>query len=88
MQDARCLQVKPREHAFKQFKSPILNVLRLQGYFMQVHEVSEQPTAKVPGLFPAGACSVWHSTIGWPLVKVPGLFYPGAGSIWLSMFEQ
>ena len=27
MQDARCLKVKPREHAFKQFKSPVLNVL-------------------------------------------------------------
>ena len=28
MQDARCLKVKPRERAFKQFKSPVLNVLR------------------------------------------------------------
>ena len=27
MQDARCLKVKPRERAFKQFKSPVLNVL-------------------------------------------------------------
>ena len=25
--DARCLKVKPRERAFKQFKSPVLNVL-------------------------------------------------------------
>ena len=28
MQDAQCLKVKPRERAFKQFKSPVLNVLR------------------------------------------------------------
>ena len=28
MQDARCLKVKPRERAFKQFKSPVLSVLR------------------------------------------------------------
>ena len=27
IQDARCLKVKPRERAFKQFKSPVLNVL-------------------------------------------------------------
>ena len=26
-QDARCLKFKPRERAFKQFKSPVLNVL-------------------------------------------------------------
>ena len=29
MQDARCLKVKPRERAFKQFKSPVLKVLIL-----------------------------------------------------------
>ena len=29
MQDARCLKVKPRERAFKQFKSPVLNVLKV-----------------------------------------------------------
>ena len=29
MQDARCLKVKPRERAFKQFKSPVLNVLNI-----------------------------------------------------------
>ena len=28
IQDARCLKVKPRERAFKQFKSLVLNVLR------------------------------------------------------------
>ena len=28
MQDARCLKFKPRERAFKQFKSPVLNVLQ------------------------------------------------------------
>ena len=27
MQDARCVKVKPRERAFKQFKTPVLNVL-------------------------------------------------------------
>ena len=27
IQDARCLKVKPRERAFKQLKSPVLNVL-------------------------------------------------------------
>ena len=27
IQDARCLKVKPRERAFKQYKSPVLNVL-------------------------------------------------------------
>ena len=27
IQDARCLKFKPRERAFKQFKSPVLNVL-------------------------------------------------------------
>ena len=27
-EDARCLKVKPRERAFKQFKSPVLNVLK------------------------------------------------------------
>jgi len=27
IQDARCLKVKLRERAFKQFKSPVLNVL-------------------------------------------------------------
>ena len=27
IQDARFLKVKPRERAFKQFKSPVLNVL-------------------------------------------------------------
>jgi len=26
-EDVRCLKVKPRERAFKQFKSPVLNVL-------------------------------------------------------------
>ena len=33
IQDARCLNIKPRERAFKQFKSPVLNVLRrgIQG---------------------------------------------------------
>jgi len=29
IQDARCLKVKPQERAFKQFKSPVLNVLSL-----------------------------------------------------------
>ena len=28
MQDARCLKVKPRERAFKQFKSPVFSVLK------------------------------------------------------------
>ena len=28
IQDARCLKVKARERAFKQFKSPVLNVLK------------------------------------------------------------
>ena len=32
MQDARCLKVKPRERAFKQFKSPVLNVLTTFSY--------------------------------------------------------
>ena len=29
MEDARCLKDKPRERAFKQFKSPVLNVLTI-----------------------------------------------------------
>ena len=29
IEDARCLKVKPRERAFKRFKSPVLNVLKL-----------------------------------------------------------
>ena len=36
MQDARCLKVKPRERAFKQFKIPVLSVLKAFG----IHEVS------------------------------------------------
>jgi len=32
IQDAWCLKVKPRERAFKQFKSPVLNVLSLCGF--------------------------------------------------------
>ena len=27
IQDARCLKVKPRERAFKQYKNPVLNLL-------------------------------------------------------------
>ena len=31
IQDARCLKFKPRERAFKQFKSPVLNALRMSS---------------------------------------------------------
>jgi len=39
MQDARCLKVKPRERAFKQFKSPVLIVLILLRYFTTIFSV-------------------------------------------------
>ena len=37
MQDARCLKFKPLERAFKQFQSPVLNVLTI--WFIQVRNV-------------------------------------------------
>ena len=38
MEEARCLKVKPRERAFKQFKSPVLNVLRLSDFMTTAQE--------------------------------------------------
>ena len=35
IEDARCLKFKPRERAFKQFKTPFLNVLNRQGAKVQ-----------------------------------------------------
>ena len=34
IEEARCLKVKPRERAFKQFKSPVLNVLILADRYV------------------------------------------------------
>ena len=36
MQDAWCLKVKPREREFKQFKSPVLNVLTIRELSVEV----------------------------------------------------
>ena len=52
MQDARCLKVKARERAFKQFKSPVLNVLNsaLGGGIQP-----QAPTILLPGELPLQA---------------------------------
>ena len=39
MQDARCLKVKPQERAFKQFKSPVLNVLYYTNAHLGIHHI-------------------------------------------------
>ena len=38
IQDARCLKVKLRESAFKQFKSPVLIVLKVHNEVAQAHQ--------------------------------------------------
>ena len=48
MQDARCLKFKPRERAFKRFKSPVLNVLT-SGVGGQLHASAVLPSGKRTG---------------------------------------